>query len=157
MNQRIKRIYCDTSVYGGVFDSEFQRASRKFFELVRLAEFQIITSPIVDAEITDALTPGKVQDFYNEMLALSEIVEINDAVIFLQEEYLNHKILTPKWIDDALHMACATIHACDMIVSWNFKHIVNYKKIPLYNAVNLIHGYKPIEIYSPLEVIENDQ
>jgi hypothetical protein len=44
-----------------------------------------------------------------------------------------------------------------MIVSWNFKHIVNYQKIPLYNAVNILHGYGQIAIYSPLEVVGNEK
>jgi len=40
-----------------------------------------------------------------------------------------------------------------MIVSWNFKHIVQYDKIPLYNAVNTLQGYGNIGIFSPLEVV----
>jgi len=62
--------------------------------------------------------------------------------------------LTPKWLDDALHVALASISGCDGIVSWNFKHIVHYQKIPRFNAVNVLQGYKEIMIYSPLEVID---
>ena len=50
-------------------------------------------------------------------------------------------------------VASATVSGCAMIVSWNFKHIVNYEKIPLYSAVNTLQGYGSISIYSPLEVI----
>ena len=62
-------------------------------------------------------------------------------------------ILGSRWLDDALHVAIATVSQCDMIVSWNFKHIVHYNKIPLYNAFKTLQGYKEILIYSPLEVI----
>ncbi len=55
---------------------------------------------------------------------------------------------------DALHVALATVSRASLIVSWNFKHIVNFQKIPMYNAVNTLHGYRGISIYSPLEVIE---
>jgi hypothetical protein len=48
----------------------------------------------------------------------------------------------------------ATIPECSIIVSWNFKHIVNFEKIPLYNAINIINGYKQVAIHSPLEVIK---
>lgn len=50
-----------------------------------------------------------------------------------------------------LHVALATIAGCNMIVSWNFKHLVNFRRIPLFNAVKVLNGYKPISIYSPME------
>jgi hypothetical protein len=55
--------------------------------------------------------------------------------------------------DDALHVALATVNNCDMIVSWNFKHIVHYDKIRAYNGINIRLGYSVIAIYSPKEVI----
>ena len=61
-------------------------------------------------------------------------------------------ILTPKFYDDATHIALATLADVDPLVSWNFRHIVHYDKIRLFNAVNLERGYKPIQIYSPREV-----
>jgi hypothetical protein len=57
-------------------------------------------------------------------------------------------------VEDALHVAISTISGCDLIVSWNFKHIVHFDKIPKYNAVNVLNGYGRIGIYSPLEVIK---
>jgi len=55
-----------------------------------------------------------------------------------------------------MHVALATVSNADLIVSWNFKHIVNFQKIPLYNAVNTLNRFGKIAIYSPLEVIENE-
>jgi len=54
-------------------------------------------------------------------------------------------------------VAVATVAECDVIVSWNFKHIVNFRKIPLFNAVNVLNGYRQISIYSPLEVINYEE
>jgi hypothetical protein len=53
-------------------------------------------------------------------------------------------------------VALATVSQASLIVSWNFRHIVNFNKIPMYNAVNTLHGYNRIAIYSPLEVIEDE-
>jgi len=50
----------------------------------------------------------------------------------------------------------ATVSGCDLIVSWNFKHIVHFQKIPFFNAVNTLNGYHSLMIYSPLEVIEDE-
>ena len=70
----------------------------------------------------------------------------------MADEYQQRKILTPKFYDDGVHIALATIEEADVLVSWNFKHIVKFDKIRLFNAVNLFCGYKPLQIYSPREV-----
>lgn len=62
------------------------------------------------------------------------------------------RIVSPKYADDAVHIALATAAEVDLLVSWNFRHIVHYEKIRLFNAVNLERGYKPLQIYSPREV-----
>ena len=59
-----------------------------------------------------------------------------------------------KFLIDAQHIAIATINRVDVLVSWNFKHIVNLRRIQLYNATNLKYGYALIEIRSPREVID---
>ena len=74
----------------------------------------------------------------------------------LARAYLARKILSERFSDDARHIACATVAEADVLVSWNFKHIVNLQKIRLFNAVNIELGYKPIEIYSPMEVTSHD-
>ena len=50
----------------------------------------------------------------------------------------------------------ATVADVDVIVSWNFKHIVHFDKIRLFNAVNIEQGYKPMNIYSPREVATDE-
>lgn len=157
MKKAIRKIYCDTSVFGGIFDEEFKVTSKIFFNLVRIGLFDLVVSPVVDEEIHDEDTPQQVIDFYDNILPITEVIKITKEAITLQEAYLKEKILTPKWEDDALHVALATVYKCDMIVSWNFTHIVNFQKIPLYNAVNVLNGYKTIEIYSPSEVVEIDE
>jgi len=79
---------------------------------------------------------------------------ISNEVLKLRDAYLNARIVSKKFSNDALHVAFATISECSIIVSWNFKHIVNFEKIPLYNAINIINGYKQVAIHSPLEVIK---
>jgi predicted nucleic acid-binding protein len=155
MEMRPIRTYVETSVFGGVFDDEFARPSAAFFEAVREGRFQAVVSPLVETEIASA--PENVQDFYDEMLRLAEATELSDEAVQLQRAYLSTGIVGPRRAPDALHVALATVANCAMIVSWNFKHIVNFQKIPLYNAVNASHGYNPIAIYSPLEVVEREE
>lgn len=148
------RVYADTSVFGGVYDSEFDMPSQTFFEQVRNGRFSLVISAIVQDEIEHA--PQQVKDFFNEMLSYAEITDIFEEAIELQHAYLQNQIVSPKYADDALHVALATVAGCSLIVSWNFKHIVHFQKIPLYNAINIIHGYPQLMIVSPLEVIHDE-
>jgi predicted nucleic acid-binding protein len=153
--KRILRVYVDTSVFGGVFDEEFSMASKRFFRLVQKGYFRLIVSALVRNEILDA--PSHVQEFFRETMARAEIIEVNEAMLRLMRGYLDAGVVTDKWRDDALHVAQATVAGCQLIVSWNFKHIVHYQKIPLYNAVNTLQGYDSIDIYSPLEVVADEE
>ena len=70
----------------------------------------------------------------------------------LDDLYQESGILTSNFYDDGLHIALATLAEVDLLVSWNFRHIVHYDKIRRFNAVNLEQGYKSLTIYSPREV-----
>jgi predicted nucleic acid-binding protein len=145
------RVYADTSVFGGVFDEEFQMPSRSFFDQVRSGRFKLVTSALVQDELEPA--PQQVRALFDEFLDIVEVTEVSEAALSLKDAYLETGILTEQSADDALHVAVAAVAGCSLIVSWNFKHIVHFEKIPLYNAVNTLRGYGTIGIFSPLEVI----
>jgi hypothetical protein len=69
------------------------------------------------------------------------------------QKYMDEKIVSESYRSDALHIAIATVTGVDVLVSWNFKHIVNLNRIKLFNSVNLKEGYKLLEIRTPLDVI----
>ena len=149
------KIYADTSVFGGVFDEEFAQDSRQFFEDVLIGKFSLVISALVEQEIESA--PELVRVNFMRFVSTSELAEISPSVLDLRDAYLSAGIVTPKSTDDATHVALATISQCEIIVSWNFKHIVHFQKIPKYNAVNALHGYRSINIYSPSEVISYEE
>lgn len=93
-----------------------------------------------------------------DLLALKpEIPSLTTEALTLADAYQLHGILTPKFYADGLHIALATIAEVDLLVSWNFRHIVRYDKIRLFTAVNLERGYKPLAIYSPREVASDEE
>ncbi len=128
------RTYVDTSVIGGVFDEKFKEHSLQFFRYVHNGHFETVISTLVRDEIEEA--PVHVKEFFTELRKKSEPVYISKEALFLQQAYLDAGIVHPKRENDALHVAMATVLSCNMIVNWNFKHIVNFQKIPLYNAIN---------------------
>jgi len=145
------RVYADTSVFGGVFDDEFSKPSRTFFEQVRQGRFQLVVSALVRDELEGA--PEEVWDYAREALIGATEARVLDDAVRLRNAYLSAKIVTMKNADDALHVAMATVSRCSLIVSWNFRHIVHFDKVRLYNQVNESSGYRPIAVYSPNEVI----
>jgi hypothetical protein len=148
---RVQRIYIDTSVIGGCFDAEFSAWSNGLFKDFRMGTYLPVVSEIVAAEVEDA--PQSVRESYTELVTLgAKVLEVDDSVVQLADIYQERKILTPKFYDDGLHIALATSAEVDLLVSWNFKHIVHYDKIRLFNAVHLELGYKALQIYSPREV-----
>jgi hypothetical protein len=81
------------------------------------------------------------------------LLELNPETIDLAEKYLDEGIIPRKYRDDALHIAVAVVSDLDVVVSWNFEHIVKLKTRMEVNGVNKMLGYKEIEICSPEEVI----
>ncbi len=147
------RIYADTSVFGGCFDDEFSEDSKAFFNDIKAGKFILIVSPTTLRELNNA--PDFVQKVLADLPPSSlELLEYSDEIGFLRDEYLKAGVVSNSCKSDAEHVASASIAEVDLIISWNFKHIVHYDKICGYKAVNLLNGYKPINIYSPKEVIE---
>jgi len=149
------RIYPDTSVFGGVFDREFEKSSRKLFDLARQGIYRCVLSALIRDELEPA--PFFVKDFFYEISEISDKEEISKESIYLQQEYLKSGIVSRKWETDALHVAIATVTRCRIIVSWNFKHIVNFQKISMYNLINNNNGYESIAIQSPAEVVNENE
>ncbi len=146
-----QRVYVDTSVLGECFDPEFAEWSNGLIQDFRNGEFEPMLSEVTAAEVQNA--PEPVQVLYAELVTIgAEILEIGENALELADEYQQRNILTPKFYADGLHIALATVAEADLLVSWNFRHIVRFDKIRLFNAVHLEYGYKILSIHSPREV-----
>ena len=144
-------IYVDTSVIGGCLDPEFQEWSLGPLADFRAGTFSLILSDLTEAEIEDA--PDEVKRVYMEFRETStNVIELTAEAAELADAYLQHGILSENFLNDARHIAIATVGGADLVASWNFKHIVHFEKIQRFNAVNIEAGYKPISIFSPREV-----
>jgi predicted nucleic acid-binding protein len=148
-------VYADTSVFGGLFDAEFEATTRGFFREVQSGRFRLVTSALVQQEIDSA--PPDVRASFASFVASAEVVPITEDAIGLRQAYVNAGVVTQKSLADALHVATASVSGCPLIVSWNFRHIVHFQKIPMYNAVNALLGYNSIAIHSPREVLDDEE
>lgn len=149
----MNRIYLDTSVFGGYFDPEFELWTTILFDKIVKGEYKVIYSKLVDIELTGA--PDKVKNLANNLpMSQLELIEISNESIQLAENYLNENVVGKTSRADCIHIALATLNNADILVSWNFKHIVNVNRIRGYNAVNYKFGHKILEIRTPREILE---
>ena len=148
---RAIRVYVDNSVFGGAHDAEFQIETRRFFDQVRQGLFVVIVSDLVMQELAPAPEPVR------QVLASlpgDAVVEVSTEAEAqaLANAYVQAGVLGAASHTDALHVALATVAGVDLLLSWNFRHIVNFNRIRGFNSVNVRLGYRTLTILSPLEV-----
>ena len=151
-----QRVYIDTSVIGGCFDQEFEEWSNRLINEFQSGQKIAVISDITYREIE--LAPKKVQEIISTIPSdyIEEIL-IDPETEELAKNYIKAGAVSHKFYEDALHIAIATIIKADILVSWNFKHIVNIDRIRKYNSVNLMNGYSTIEIRTPREILKSNE
>ena len=98
--------------------------------------------------------PEKVHDLVRKIENEdTEFVEETDKTVELAAEYISENVVGKTSYPDCLHISLATINQADILVSWNFKHIVNIERIRGYNSINIKNGYKQLEIRSPRDLM----
>ena len=153
-SSRILRVYADTSVIGGCEDDEFREPSMQLFEMFRQGEATLLLSGTTLGELAEAppsvrQTTSTVPPEQTELLATSrEAEELADA-------YIAGGALGGTSRTDALHIALATLAKADVLVSWNFRHMVNWRRIRACNEVNRQNGYPAIDIRTPEEIVHD--
>ena len=153
MGMKKLSIYIEDSVIGGYFDDEFKEHTQELFKNFKNEKYTPIISSHVIAELENG-APSHVKE--NLQNINYEEYNVNEEMIKLAEKYMEQKIVSENYYSDALHIAVAAVIGVDVLVNWNFKHIVNLIKIKMFNSVNLKEGYNILEIRSPREIIENE-
>jgi len=143
------KIYLDTSVISVYDDSRIpqrQSQTRDFWKILK--NFKVYISEVTISEINNSPNIAKKKQLLN-LASKFQILKITDQVKNLASEYIEKKIIPARYIDDALHLAIATINNCDILVSWNCKHLINLRTKREANKINLAMGYKEIELVEP--------
>jgi hypothetical protein len=104
---------------------------------------------------------GKIPDAArrNESIALVRRLEELDYTAEVAEiaaVYLQHKLMPAGAIGDADHLALASFYNCDMLVTWNCKHLANANKLGHIRRVNALLGLRTPLLVTPLELLEKD-
>jgi predicted nucleic acid-binding protein len=154
------KIYLDTSVIShldapDVPDKEAD--TKRLWESIKAGEYEVCISPVVMAEIDNCAEPKR--SFMREQLRLVRytLLPQTDEVTDLAERYIAADILRARNLNDCQHVAYACVNACDLVLSWNFNHLVNVKTMNGVKAVNALAGYKEMPIYSPSMLIGGNE
>lgn len=151
------KVYLDTSVVSYLYQEdapEKMQDTLLLWELFRKGIYEVYVSDIVFREI-DRCNEEKLNillDYLNQ-IEYNE-VETDSSTIKLAEKFIDFGILKKKSFDDCQHIAAAIIAGCDVIISWNFKHIVNVKTVKGVKVITTLEGYKDLMIYPPSVLLE---
>ena len=149
------RIYADTSAIAGCLDEEFREPSSRLMAFFARGELVLVLSDLTLREIGRA--PAEVRRLLDQVPGDEiEMVSLTEEAADLAREYVRAGVVGARMLVDAEHIAVATVARVDVLVSWNFKHIVNLRRIRAYNSVNLRLGYPLLEIRAPREVLPDE-
>ena len=112
---------------------------------------RIVSSVAVIDELRRGDFPGR--DEALAMLDGIEILSLEDAVFEIVEAYLAHKLMPVDPFGDALHLALASYHRCDFLVTWNCQHLANANKFGQIRRINGILGLFTPELVTPMELL----
>jgi predicted nucleic acid-binding protein len=154
-------IYIETSIPSFYFDTRAAvelRARRNWTRRwwdEALASDERVTSSVVIEELERAPAPKRTRSL--GLIAKLSLLPYTDEVAEIVETYPRHKVMPAEASADADHLALATFHRCDMLVTWNCQHIANANKFPHIRRINALLGYETPQLVTPLELLSPDE
>lgn len=154
------KIYLDTSVISYLYQKdvpEKMQVTLKFWELLKRQVYEVYISDIVINEIKECDGEKlKILLDYLDQIDYN-IIETDENTVELAEKFIDFGILKQKSFDDCQHISAAILAGCDIITSWNFKHIVNVKTVRGVKVITTLEGYKDLLIYPPSVLVEGEE
>lgn len=153
------KVYLDTSVVSYLYQvdaPEKMQNTLDLWELIKNKVYEVYISDIVISEISGC-NEKKLQILLDYLEQIDyNIIETDEDTVELAGKFIDFGILKQKSFDDCQHIAAAILAGCDIITSWNFKHIVNVKTVRGVKVITTLEGYKDLLIYPPSVLIESE-
>ena len=155
-----KTVYIETSIPSFFYEArtEPEMVARREWtrEWWRIAadRYNLVTSPAVIDELERGDYPSR-----RECLGLVEqlaLLEITPAVMDVVDTYVVRHVMPADPVGDALHLALASVHRCDFLVTWNCRHLANANKFGHIRRVNALLGLYVPDLVTPLELLEDE-
>ncbi len=147
-----QRVYLDTSVLSAIDDTRWpDRAEMTQSFWAKRDHFELCTSEVARLEIEGTSDTAR----RTQMLALFEQITVHPLtpeMEALASEYVKAGVFPKKVLEDALHVAAAVLTRNQILLSWNYKHLVNRSRRAAVTAINLARGLPTVEIIVPPEL-----
>lgn len=151
------RIYVETTIPSAYYTSrsspemiERREWTRQWWKQAA-ASCELVSSVITLGELEEgasAHVPARVA-----MIRQLELLEVTTAVNESARMYTRRKLMPSNPPTDALHLALASHYNCDVLVTWDFRHLANRSKLHHIRAVNAQLGLPVPLIVSPRQLL----
>ena len=145
------KLYLDTSVFSAYYDERTPERMQMTRDLwLVLERHEKLCSDLTIEELGQARSGLR-----EKLLGLAQgftVINLTDEMRELAKLYVREGLVPSKYFADALHIATAVLGGADILVSWNFKHLVKRSTRLLVNYINANQGLRTIEILAPPEV-----
>ena len=155
------RSYVETTVVSFYFNARpepemvaRQNWTRRWLDAALLTSDELVTSVAVETELNAGKFPNKSDMI--ELVSRFPLLDINDAVIEAVEAYIANHVMPNDPGGDAFHLAAASFHRCDFLVTWNCRHIANANKFGHIRRVNAILGLGNPALVTPLQLLNEE-
>lgn len=152
------RLYVDSSVWNAAFDEHVPEMHALTHEFLNRLAVETWAEALVSDVVLQELAGAPKQRLEQLGQLLTRIaptrLDFDEEAATLADAYIQHGVLSVGHLEDAKHVAVATVAEVDALVSWNYRHLVNRRRREAFNGVNAILGYRPIDIVSPPEVFD---
>lgn len=154
------KIYLDTSVISYLEQEdvpEKMEQTRELWKILQIGKYEVVLSDLVLSEINECKEPKRsiLLEYLSEISYTR--VSIEEETEQIANEIIEAGILNPKSFDDCLHIASAILNDCNIIVSWNFKHMVNVDTINGVRRITFAKRYNNIDIYAPYVLLSEKE
>ena len=142
-------LYLETSVVGAYLDNgePFRRDLTIRWWEHEMVDYRAVVSPLVSRELERIPEPHRSS--YLNLIAQLEQVELTEEASILADGYISRGIFNRKYIADALHVAIASYHKIDYLVTWNFGHLANVRRQARIRLFNTAAGFFVPMIVTP--------
>lgn len=152
-------VYLETSFFSFYFDERRSSAivarrewTHQWWKRHR-AHYELVTSTAVLDELSHGVLPHQTQAL--DLALTLPAMEVGDEVVEIVEAYIANRLMPRDPLGDALHLALASFHKCDFLLTWNCQHRANANKFAHIRRLHAVLGLHVPALVTPLELMEN--
>lgn len=155
-----KTVYIETSIPSFFYeeragaDMVARRDWTRQWWAAATEHYDLVTSPAVIDELERGDYPSR--DDCLKLVDRLELLEITPEVLDVVDTYIARHVMPADPAGDALHLAVASVHHCDFLVTWNCRHLANANKFGHIRRVNSLLGLYVPTLVTPLELLEDE-